>query len=219
MTTVRQLQALKYSREQQQNIILTNVVKMLTARGLLDDSKLNEHIKRTLANVKDDDTCNILLDHPHDKFNHYKIVLLFGQRISTFSKTSPIGEYILKNTDEYKIIIVEEISRRKIFELQKNPFYNDRIEIFMEKELMLNLIEHIYIPKCNLLSIDDSKKVVDEYYSQKKNFPKIFLSDPLSRYYHAQLGQLFRIIHPSETSGFSICYRVVVNDILQQKSK
>jgi len=80
----------------------------------------------------------------------------------------------------------------------------------MEKKLMIDIVSHISVPKHELLSLDDSKKVLEEYMVKKREMPKIYSGDPVSKYYNAKPNQIFRIIRPSETAGLGISYRLVV---------
>ena len=41
---------------------------------------------------------------------------------------------------------------------------------------------------------------------------KIHKSDPISKYYNAQVGDIFRITRPSENSGLTNTYRLVINN-------
>lgn len=216
MSLIPQLLPIEISYEKQKTIILENIVKMLIERGVVTKD-YNSYISTVLSNLKDDDTCDITIDKPQSGDSSiYHIILLLDQKISTVTKTSMIGDYIYKTTTEHKIIIVNDITPRARQSIQNNfPL----VEIFLKKEMMFNLIESIYVPKHIILSQEDANKVLSEYGLQKKDLPRIFVSDPVSRYYKASLGQIFRIIRPSETSGSSNYYRIVVRDSFVKKSK
>jgi DNA-directed RNA polymerase subunit H (RpoH/RPB5)/uncharacterized coiled-coil protein SlyX len=215
MSRVPQLLPLEISFAKQKNIILENISKMLIERGVVK-SDIQEFIKYVISKLKDDDTCEIEINNPsEDDSKVYKIILLLDQKISTIAKTSIIGEYLYKSSN-HKIIIVNEITPRAKQTIISNfPL----VEIFLKKELMFNLIESIYIPKHILLSNIEAEQVLSEYKLQKKDLPRIFVSDPVARYYKAKLGQIFRIIRPSETSGFSNYYRIVIRESIIKKSK
>ncbi len=38
----------------------------------------------------------------------------------------------------------------------------------------------------------------------------MFITDPVSKYFNAKIGQVFRIIRPSENAGEAIGYRIVI---------
>lgn len=225
MSLIPQLLPVEKGAEKVKTTILENVVKMLLERGTIDlkhrkimtNDKVSELIKSIISNIKDDDTCIIDVDRPNEgESNKFLLILLLDQKISTVTKSSVIGDYIYKNTGEHKIIIVNEITQRARISIQ-NSF--PHIEIFLKDEMMFNTIDSIYVPKHELLSDEDTTKLLDEYKAQKKDLPRILIFDPIARYYNAKIWQIFRIKRPSETTGFSIYYRIVVRDISAKKSK
>ena len=81
---------------------------------------------------------------------------------------------------------------------------------------MINLIDHNIIPKHELLKNKDKENFINLNKSDLNKLPRIFKYDPISRYYNAQIGDIFRILRPSITSGYSIIYRIVVNGPLPE---
>lgn len=210
MSLVPHIVPIEMSPEKQRDIVLTNITKMLQERKLINPSNLDAYVANVISSLKDDNTCDIIVSENIT----YKIILLVDQKISTVTKTSLIGDYLYKNPDLHKIIIVGEITPRARQTVQTNfPL----IEIFLKKEMMFNIVEHMYVPKHILLSNDETGQILKEYGMQKREMPRILLSDPISRYYHAKIGQIFRIIRPSETSGYSVYYRIVSRDIMTKK--
>lgn len=216
MSLIPQLLPVEISFDKQKNIVLENIAKMLIERGVITKD-LNATISHIQTNLKDDDTCILTIDSPRENDSQkYHIILLFDQKVTTVTKSSMMGDYIYKNPTEHKIIIVNDITSRARQTVQNNfPL----VEIFLKKEMMFNIVESVYVPKHVLLSTEDANKVLSEYGLQKKDLPRIFISDPISRYYNASLGQIFRIIRPSETSGVSNYYRIVVRESAVKKSK
>lgn len=80
-----------------------------------------------------------------------------------------------------------------------------KIEFFLFEELKFNITTHKLVPKHVLLSQDESTKII-EYYG-KKHLPQIKQKDPISRYFNADIGQIFRI-HRNEGGIF---YRLVIS--------
>jgi DNA-directed RNA polymerase I, II, and III subunit RPABC1 len=52
---------------------------------------------------------------------------------------------------------------------------------------------------------------MEEYLVKPKELPRIYVYDPIARYYYAKNGDIFRIERPSLTSGVAVVYRLVVN--------
>jgi len=178
--------------KKRKEIVVSNIVIMLRERKLEPELKPKEN----------DDTEYLILTN--DKPYHIKIYIY---------DVSSLGKYVdlvdfLESTDEPRIIIVLSIINK--IEKTIKEKYGDNIEIFFEKELMINIIDHDFVPKHILLNEEDGKKVLDEYYARKKDLPKIYHTDPIMKYYNAKIGQIVRIIRPSELSGEAIYYRLVI---------
>jgi DNA-directed RNA polymerase I, II, and III subunit RPABC1 len=87
----------------------------------------------------------------------------------------------------------------------------------MDKELMFNITKHMLVPKHILLTQQERRELLLEL--NKKNnslklIPKIYDTDPISKYYGAKVGQIFKIMRESLFDDViakkSIFYRVVV---------
>lgn len=228
--------------DEQRFIVAINIIKMLIERGVINGVSLTNEMKeistlttgniddiknhkrnsnveelatKLLESFTDDGSSLITIDNPPPNDSKvYRIVYLFDQKITTTAKTSVIGDYLYKNISEHKIIIVDSVQNKTRLTIQKDfPL----TEVFTRDEMMFCLVEHMYQPLFQLLSPQEADKVMSEYQLKKREFPRIFFSDPISRYYKASIGQIFKIFRPSETSGFAIYYRIVIQDIAQKK--
>lgn len=86
-----------------------------------------------------------------------------------------------------------------------------KLELFTFSEKSFNLPEHILVPKHELIRNPNKiKEIIKIYKCNRDNLPKIFINDPVSRYYNAERGQLFKIYRTCPTSGIEIYYRIVV---------
>ena len=56
---------------------------------------------------------------------------------------------------------------------------------------------------------------VKSYQITRDKLPKLYLYDPISRYYNMKIGNVVRIYRPSPNSGIAITYRVVVDSPVQ----
>jgi DNA-directed RNA polymerase subunit H len=222
MASLSQLLPIEVSYEKQKEMIITNIVKMLMERNVLNKrTDFNKYIENVIFSLKDNDTFDIKVDNPEEAGNNiYHIILLMDQKITTVTKTSIIGEHLYdkgeRKTKDHKIIIVEDISPRARQAIQLNF---PTIEVFLRKEQMFNIVDSIYVPKHSLLSQEESDQVLKEFGLQKKDMPKILTTDPIVLYFHAKIGQIFRIIRPSETAGYATYYRLVVKSTVAEKSK
>jgi DNA-directed RNA polymerase I, II, and III subunit RPABC1 len=197
---------IEMNSEKCKNTVLTNVIKMLTERKLLKRELLDKNIETVLAINTDDLTYKILLDVAVDGHT-IMIVRVFPHKITSTAKSSEIIEFFKKNANIPKIAIVNDINEKNIYSI-KDSYPNT--EIFLEKELMINIIEHVAVPKHVVLSDEEAKNVLEEYGIKKRYTAKIYDGDPISRYYNVKAGQIFRIERASETSGLTPTYRLVI---------
>jgi DNA-directed RNA polymerase I, II, and III subunit RPABC1 len=86
----------------------------------------------------------------------------------------------------------------------KEPLF---IEIFSEPELIIDITEHILVPKHELLTDDEKDELLKIY--PESQLPKILLTDPVARYYGLKKKDIVKITRVSETAGYYINYRVV----------
>jgi len=199
-----QLQSIEFTPLERINIVLSNVIKMLISRKLLDPT----------AYIKEQDYNNTLdkLDISTYKFENIIdksqiIVKIMQQKITSVSKNVSLLEFLSKYDEAHKILIALDISpktQRQIIAKSRNT------EIFLESELMMNIIDYIHVPKHELLNDKEKEAFLASYDCKKKLIPRMFAGDPISRYYRAKVGDIFRITRPSETTCFSITYRIVV---------
>lgn len=207
MSLIPQLIPIEVNSENIKNIVLTNTIKMLTERKLLSNENLEKNIKKIINTQNDDFIYKIEYENNIPKDNKYIIIKILNQKITATNKTSEIGEFLSKYKTEHKIVIVKSINN-KTRQMIVNIYPNT--EVFLEKELMINIIEHVYIPKHEILSDDEGILIIDSYNTRKRDMPKIFNTDPVARYYNMQPGQICRILRASETSGFVPFYRLVI---------
>lgn len=209
---IPQLLPIEFNSERRRHEVLTNIVKMLTNRKLLKKENLEDNIKKILSIDSDDNLYKIQLDNPEIYYpvnEHTKnfYVKLLNQKVTGVSKSSNVGEFLFKYKNNPKIIVASSVTSKAIQQLNEDFPHS---EIFLEKELMMDLVSHVSVPKHELLDENDTKLVLEEYFTKKREMPKIFITDPVSKYYNAKIGQIFRIIRPSETSGMTFYYRLVI---------
>jgi len=182
---------------------------MLTERKLLKKDNLDQNIKK-IININSDDYSYIVnLDKFTDNSDKFLAIEIIHQKITAISKQSGISDFLYKYKDNPKIVIVKNIST-KAHQYVINNFI--KAEIFLEHELLINLIDHDYVPKYKILEreSDEYKKYSEIFHCKKRNVPKILISDPIARYYNLKKNDIIRIKRPSETSGFSSFYRIVI---------
>lgn len=199
----------RYNETEKLEIITTNLLKMLKERKLINDYE--KLINQVFNNLKNKNSYDIKLDN-NDRFNAdiYNIMLL-NDNINNLSKSSVFSSILSKynkKINSHIIIIVEDIKdkiREKIL-LQYN-----NIEIFKKIELMMNLVDHMYIPKHILLTEEEKEIFYKEYNVSNDQMQKISIFDPVSIYYNAKKNDIFRIIRSSDITGTTFSYRLVIH--------
>lgn len=170
-----QLLPIEKNYENKLKTILTNTVKMLTERNLLKSENFEKNIKKITSIKTDDNIYRINLDLPEDhiygKNNNEMIIKMINQKIKNYSKTSPIAEFINQFKNTPKIIIVLLISS-KTKQLIQNDKTAPFTEIFLERDLLINIVEHVSVPKHIVLSTEMANKVLNDYHIKKKKFLK-----------------------------------------------
>ena len=117
---------------------------------------------------------------------------------------------LLTNTPGCHIIIIlKKKPNNSILKLLKYPEYN-MIEIFWYNELLINICNHNLVPKHEILSMEDEEiLLLTLRIESKQHLPQIFKSDPISKWYGAELGNIFKISRNSIAAGNTTFYRCV----------
>jgi DNA-directed RNA polymerase I, II, and III subunit RPABC1 len=119
----------------------------------------------------------------------------------------------IEKDEDYKHIIfifkekINNNNEKNIKELLEGVTY----ELFPIKNLLFNITKHSYVPKHELLSVDEANNIMKIYsIKNKSQFPIILKSDPVARYYDFKPGQLIKVYRSSTATGESITYRYCV---------
>ena len=78
------------------------------------------------------------------------------------------------------------------------------------KKEPIQLIEHEFIPKHELITEEAAQSLLKDYSIKKAQLPKIEKSDPAIRHLEAKRGDVVRIIRASPTAGRAVYYRVII---------
>lgn len=195
------LYQLEKNTDEIRKTVLTNIVKMLTERGLIKKGDMDAEIEKTIKSYPDD------LVYKIKTSNGIYAVIYVPQKITSINKSPGIIEF-LNNFKKYpKIVVIKEISKKVAQHITTNY---PTTEIFVETELMINLIDHDLVPKHEMLTSDEMSVFFEKYNCKKRNMPKLLTEDPVAKYYNMKPGDIVRIIRPSEKTGEIVSYRLVV---------
>lgn len=104
-------------------------------------------------------------------------------------------------------IVQEKLTPQISKELLLDEFKN--YEMFLAKQLMINITKHHLVPKHILLEEDEVKEVLNRFLATKTQMPRLLSSDPVARYFGMKSGDVCRIIRNSQMTGETSYYRMV----------
>lgn len=139
-------------------------------------------------------------------------IFVFFPKISAKVGVFTIRQYIKEMQDNevnQAIVIVKDAITafaKQVF-IEAKPLI---IECFKENELLVDKLDHVLVPKHELITEDEKKELLKIYKAKEGQLPKMLSSDPIARYFGARKGQVFKITRPSESSGDYIYYRIVI---------
>ena len=87
-------------------------------------------------------------------------------------------------------------------------------ELFHYKNLLFNITKHISVPKHEIMHIDEIEEIKTKLNIENINhLQKIYVSDPVAKFYGMKLGDICKITRYSNNSGYYTNYRLVVDRI------
>ena len=183
-------------------IVLTNLIYMLTERGILKNENVEKNIKNIINDISEEKIFKIKSETSNTTYN----IMIVNGKISTVNKIIGFDNFINLSNNQNRIFIGNNISQKafKQFLEKKNS------EVFFEKDLMIDIIKHKYQPKFQLLSDEEKQQKLKDYNIENKFESKMLSTDAIARYFNAKPGDIFRIKRPSTFSGESFHYRLVV---------
>ena len=208
---IPQLLPIEKSQHQQLNSIKTNIVKIFKNRGFINQENEEKYIKKITSDENDDNEYVLNLDNESNYNTNIPkkrvYIKISDYKNTSITKNSPIGEFLTKYHEEYKLIVVETMNQKseKII-----ASYETACEIFKTMELMINIVDHILVPKHIVLTQEEGQQVLEAYCAKKKDMPLILTTDPIARYYNMQPGEICKIIRSSTMTCETPFYRIVV---------
>lgn len=178
---------------------MKNLLILFKRRGYFEKDN-EDKIDNMFQDIKNNGSANL----KNDKIKisiHYKDIDL-----KNISSGSELDEFLSKNTDFYKFVILKEFNKK----VYKQVTERENCYIFHIFELLEDIPSKNIVPEHILLNTDEITEL-KKYYDISL-FPKIFNTDMMSRYYGAKVNDIFRIKRLNLNSGVSTYYRRVVND-------
>eukprot|EP00741_Cyanophora_paradoxa_P023400 tig00021582_g22606.t1 len=189
------------------------IMQMLNDRGyLVSKSDLDmtlDEFQNQYSAAPSRDAMTIMVQKKDDPTDQIFVFFPDDEKVGV----KPIRKYVDRMRDESvsrAIIVVRggmtAFARQAVSELAPKIM----MEQFSEQELLVNITEHVLVPKHILLTAEEKKALLVRYKLKDTQLPRIQVTDPVARYYGMQRGQVVKIIRPSETAGRYVTYRFVV---------
>ena len=178
--------------------VCKNVLKMLEQRGFVNYEEMFEKIFNDINNKASIDF--VLNDKTKCS------IYIINAKVTSVIQGTPIDEYLSNNLDMHKIIVIKDCSKKAVKQIITDYI---NTEFFFEHEMLEDISTKVFIPKHQLLNKDEIKELFSKFNENELSI--IYNTDMMARYYNAKVGDVFRIIRPSITSGNSIFYRKVHN--------
>uniref|UniRef100_A0A6C0HW81 RNA polymerase subunit H/Rpb5 C-terminal domain-containing protein n=1 Tax=viral metagenome TaxID=1070528 RepID=A0A6C0HW81_9ZZZZ len=178
------------------NMVIKNLGLMFHRRNYMKSKSFTDKI---VENLISDKTHTFELDNI--KYN----INIINQDVKNISGGSPIDDYLNKNVDIHKFLIVKNFTKKTYSQIIKD--YKNA-EIFTIYEFLEDIPSKEIIPQHILLNTDEKKELLDSF--GLNELGRIYSTDIMARYYGTKMNDVFRIIRPNINSGTSVYYRLVV---------
>ena len=186
--------------------------KMLHKRGyIVPDDELamsSDDFKNRFGETPARAALTILVEKTDDSADQIFVFFPDDEKVGV----KPIKVYCERMKDEQvrKAIIVVKVNltpfaKQALREMTQRGY---RVEYFRDAELLVDITEHKLVPNHVLLSPAEKKELLDRYRLKETQLPKIQLQDPVARYLGLKIGEVVKIVRPSETAGRYITYRI-----------
>jgi len=189
----------EYNTTEINKLVLENTLKMLERRKMLKSweasfGKLgNDFTSISIFQLELADKSSVSIN-------------LVNAKLSSIVQKTPLDDYLSNNIDVHKIVICKDVAKKVVKQIVSE--YTNA-EFFFESEMLEDLPSKAFIPEHILLGPDEKTELLSKF--GESELAKIFVTDMMSRYYGAKIGDIFRIIRPSFTAGKNVFYRRVVN--------
>lgn len=189
----------EYNASEINKIVITNTLKMVERRGMI------KNWEKELTKLGDDFTSKSIFTVELEDKTSLSINLVSMKLTSIVQKT-PLDDYLSNNIDVHKIVICKDVAKKVVKQIVSE--YSNA-EFFFESEMMEDLPSKAFMPQHFLLDKEAKAELLSKF--SELELAKIFVTDMMARYYGAKIGDIFRIIRPSITSGKNVFFRRVVN--------
>lgn len=197
------------------------IYKMLHLRGYDTsdyDSKSKEELNILYQNHKKTNEALDIFITGQDNKILVKYILSGGTRgknleklIDLYYEGDKSNPKMLEDNDTLVIITKDQVNFGGSLEENVNRHFDIQgrfIQLFWLNSLLFDKTTHVLNPKYRILSEEEKQEVLDRYKITEKQVNDILVTDPTGSFYGIKVGQMVEVKRTSETTGYSISYRI-----------
>jgi len=203
-TSTLQNNSVIINKNQKLEIAIKTLCRMMIERKYTNKSitEIYNIIKSNNNNAGDMIYDEILFTVDDKKYG-IKVITTF---LTTIKKEVSIENFLNKNVDVHKFLIIDKLSDRAI----KQILEYTNTEVFTVDELLIVLIDHNLVPPHYLQTPAEKDEYFKVFNHHPRDMKKILVNDPIAKFYGAKVGDLFKIVRPTITSGKDVDFRIVI---------
>jgi DNA-directed RNA polymerase subunit H (RpoH/RPB5) len=146
-----------------------------------------------------------------DKFNSTKkIYKQINDIYSSYKLTSNDCVILIINK-----LVIQKYEKKRNSTLNKflNTMYEQGkfIQVFGLQNFLINISEHIFVPKHRIMTKEEITTLVDKYKTTVDNLPKILREDPMAKFIGAKPNDVIHIKGYNEAAGYINKYRLCIS--------
>lgn len=186
--------------------VYKNVLRMLKTRKWNVPATISsEQEYTTRQNEQNEQNEQVMLYYHTQDENRIIIVFFsFDEKL----RKSHIDKYVtdMENMGATDALIIHKYETTPT---ARSEVLRHDLELIPYSHMYRCILDHHLVPRYELLT-EDEKNDLDTKYGLTK-IPRILLSDPISKYFQAQEGDVFKIIRKNKQTVYEVYYRRVVS--------
>ena len=167
------------SKKNKIEIVIKTICRILIERKSTTSS-LDDIFNKIKNNINDDE---IIFTIDNKKY----AIKFISSFLTTIKKEVSIENFLDKNVDAHKFVIINKLSDRAIKQILEYA----NTEVFTIDELLIVIIDHNLVPPHYLLSHEEKELYFSTFNHHPRDMKKILVNDPVARFYNAKVGDLF----------------------------
>ena len=182
-----------------------NIIVCFYVLKMLERRKLINNFDKTYQLIEGDINQKAIIEFKLNNDTKCSIYMING-KLTSITQGTPLDDYLSNNLDIHKIVILKEPAKKVIKQIQSE--YKNA-EFFREHEMLEDMSSKVFTPDHQYLNEDEKNELLEKFNANELS--EMNEHEPQARYYNAKVGDIFRIIRPSLSSGTSIFYRRVAH--------